>query len=89
MTTLYYIETSNKRIYFKSQSLSELMLKQAEFPDTITAKNIDMYADLLIFLNSKYDWCGIRTESTPNGFFLDVSLFDYEGGCPEYKIYEV
>ena len=88
MSTLYYIETSNGKIYFESQSLPELMLKQAKYSRTITAKNIGSYQDLLKFLNSKYYLSAIRTESTPNGYFLDVSLMDCNGGCPEYKIYE-
>ena len=87
MDKLYYIETSNRRVYFGSSNLNEMMLKKSYQGDPITCRNIEMSSNLTDVIDLKYTWDFIMVDSTPNGFFMKIHLADPHYGSPEYKIY--
>ena len=87
MDKLYYIETSDKRIYFGSSNLKEMMLKK-NYGSVSICDNIEMSCNLIDALNPKYKWDSITVELTPNGFFMKITLSDNYYGSPEFKIFE-
>ena len=86
----YFIETSVGKVYFHSGNLKELSVTSIDlevYPyEGWDFKQFYIKQDMFDKLEQLYDFDGITTQATEDGWFLMIKLSDSYYGTPEYKI---
>lgn len=91
----YFIETSEGKVYFRSDNLEGLIVTSNNSDIDINShrecnfKHIFIEPDMIDKIIRLYTFDEMMTQSTKDGWFLRIRLSDPYYGTPEYKIHPI